>query len=266
MVIALLAGYKLYALVAVNALVGIVMIVIKYLYLSRKVPIKIDFSYFDYDLLKQLFAFSAWVTVIGIAQRLLINITPTILGIFSGSDQIAVFAIGTTIEGYTWMFASALGGLFLPKVSRLMATENRDEVSRLMIKVGRIQLFVVGIIIIGFITLGKQFITLWVGDSFKQSYLVVLFLIVPGFITLTQQIAYTLLHVENKLKYWAVLFICASVLSIGLSMFLSPRYGASRFLDGNIYRISVVSCYWYEYCFFHEYSNLISASFFGNAI
>lgn len=225
-VIALLAGYKLYALVAVNALVGIVLIIVKYLYLSRTFPIKITFSYVNYDLLKQLFRFSAWVTVIGIAQRLLINIAPTTLGILSGSNEIAIFAIGTTIEGYTWMFASALGGLFLPKVSRLMTTDNLDEVNRLMIKVGRIQLFVVGIIIIGFITLGKQFITLWVGDSFKPSYLVVLFLIIPGLITLTQEIAYTLLNVENKLKYWALLFICASVFSIIFSILLTPRFGA----------------------------------------
>jgi O-antigen/teichoic acid export membrane protein len=226
MVLALFAGYKLYALVAVNALVGIVLIIIKYLYIKRTIPIKINFSYFNGDLLKQLFRFSAWITVIGIAQRLLINIAPSTLGIFSGSDQIAVFAIGTTIEGYTWMLASALGGFFLPKVSRLMTTNDLNEVSRLMIKVGRIQLFVVGIIIIGFVTLGKQFIFLWVGDGFNQSYTVVLFLIIPGIITLTQEIAYTLLNVENKLKYWAVLFICASILSVGLSILLTPTYGA----------------------------------------
>jgi O-antigen/teichoic acid export membrane protein len=226
MVIALLAGFELYTLVAVNALVGIILIVLKYQYLSNVFPIVINFSYFNNSLLKKLFGFSAWVTVIDIAKRLLINITPMILGILSGSEEIAIFAIGATIEGYTWMFASALGGLFLPEVSRLMAADNNEEVNRLMVKVGRIQLFVVGIIIIGFITLGKQFVTLWVGDGFKRSYFVVLFLIVPGVITFTQEIAYTLLIVENKLKYWAVLFSGASALSTGLSMFLSPRYGA----------------------------------------
>ncbi|MDR4508577.1 MAG: oligosaccharide flippase family protein [Candidatus Brocadiaceae bacterium] len=225
-VVALIAGYKLYALVAVQALVGIVLIFIKYLYMFKAITVKVNFSYFNYDLLKQLLGFSVWVSVIGIAQRLLISITPAILGIFSGTDEIATFSIGMTIEAYSWMFASALGGFFLPKVSRLMATDNREEVLSLMIKIGRIQLFVVGIIITGFITLGKQFITLWVGADFKHSYLVVLFLTIPGLITLTQQIAYTMLNVVNKLKYWALLFIVGSLLSIGLSVALSPRYGA----------------------------------------
>lgn len=226
MVMALLAGYQLYALIVVNVLVGLAIIIVKLVYLRKKFPLKISLSYFDLDLLRQLFAFSAWITVVGIAQRLLINITPTILGIFSGSDQIAVFAIGSTIEGYTWMFASALGGLFLPRVSRLVSADNRVEVGRLMIRVGRIQLFVVGLIIIGFVTLGRQFISLWLGEDFRQSYFVVLFLILPGFVTLTQEIAYTLLNVENRVKSWALLFLLASILSVLLSVLLSPRFGA----------------------------------------
>lgn len=226
MVVALMAGYKLYALVAVNAAVGLIIIIIKYSYLSKKIPLKVNYIYFDFNVLKELVMFSGWVTLVGIAQRLLITITPTILGIFSGPAEIAVFSIGLTIEAYTWMLATALGGLFLPKVTHLIANGNREEVGALMVKIGRLQLFIIGIVVIGFITLGKEFIFLWVGEDFKNSYLVALLLIVPKLITSPQEIAYTLLSVENKIKYWAMLFLCASVLSICISVLLSPKYGA----------------------------------------
>ena len=63
------------------------------------------------------------------------------------------------IEGYVFTFASALNGLFLPKVTELSAnTSNRSAITDLMIKVGRIQLFVIGILFIGIITLGEEFI------------------------------------------------------------------------------------------------------------
>ena len=226
MVIALFVGYKLYALVAINALVGLGLLVFKFWYVFRKCPVKIRLSFFNMNLLKQVLAYSVWVTVIGIAQRMLINIVPVLLGIFSGTKEIAIFSIGMTIEAYTWMFAVALGGLFMPKVSRMVAKENREDIIKLMIKVGRIQLMIVGIIVIGFITLGQQFLTLWIGNEFNRSYWVVLLLMIPGIVTFTQEIGYTLLYVENKIKYWGILLLSASLLTCFISILLSPRYGA----------------------------------------
>lgn len=226
MVIALFAGYKLYALVAINALVGLCLLIFKFWYVFRKCPVKIRLSFFNMNLLKQVLAYSVWVTVIGIAQRMLINIVPVLLGIFSGTKEIAIFSIGMTIEAYTWMFAVALGGLFMPKVSRMVAKEKREDIIKLMIKVGRIQLMIVGIIVIGFITLGQQFLSLWIGNDFERSYWVVLFIMIPGLVTFTQEIAYTLLYVENKIKYWGILLLSASLLTFLISILLCPHYGA----------------------------------------
>jgi O-antigen/teichoic acid export membrane protein len=227
MIIALLMGYKLYSLIAINAGVGLIIILIKLFYLSKTTAIKIDFTYKSKELFRELFSFSIWITVIGIAQRLLMNITPTILGIYSGTVSIAVFSIGMIIEGYTYTFSSALSGLFLPRVSALsIKKDNMTEISNLMIRIGRIQLFMVGLLLVGIITLGKQFITLWMGPDFEDSYYVALFLIIPGIVTLTQEIGSTLLYVVNELKYRAFLFIGASTVSVIISVILAPKYGA----------------------------------------
>jgi len=227
MIVALVLGYKLYALVFINALIGVLVILIKLIYISKNTSIRISFKFKSRALLKELFTFSIWISVIGIAQRLLINIVPTILGRYSGTTQIALFSVGIIIEGYTWTFAHALNGLFLPMVSRInMEENNRNEITALMIKVGRIQLIIMGILIIGIITLGKEFIVLWMGQEFEQSYFVVLLMIIPGIITLTQEIAYTYLFVVNELKYRAILFISASILSMTVGIVLAPHYGA----------------------------------------
>jgi O-antigen/teichoic acid export membrane protein len=227
MVAALLLGYKLYALVAVNAFVGIAIIILKLIYLKKTLPFRINFKFKSRPLLKELFKFSFWISIIGIAQRLLINIAPLILGIVSGTSAIAIFSIGVIIEGYTWTFAHALNGLFLAKVSQLNIKENNQkEVTDLMIRVGRIQLIIMGLLLIGLIVLGQDFIVLWMGESFRESYYVVVLLIVPGFITLTQEIAYTYLFVINELKYRAILFITAAIGSVGLSFLLAPFLGA----------------------------------------
>src|SRR5690606_10002911 len=144
-------------LVLVNALIGLLIIFIKIYYIRKSTDVDLDISYKDSTLIKQLFGFSVWVTLIGIAQRLLINIAPTLLAVFSNTSAIAIFAIGSVMEGYVWTFARALNGLFLPKVANLSETsKDRTAITNLMIKVGRIQLFIIGLIVVGIITLGSD--------------------------------------------------------------------------------------------------------------
>lgn len=227
MIIVLLLGYKLYALVIVNVVVGIGIIVFKVVYIKKNTTINVDFGYKDKSTLRHILKFSAWIMVISVAQRFILNITPTVLGIFSGTIQISIFAIGMAIEGYTWTFANALNGLFLPKVTR-MVTENddREEITNLMIKVGRIQLIIVGLLLVGFTSMGRQFMVLWMGTDFVNSYFVAVLLILPGVITYTQEIAYNLLMAIDEIKYRAVMHILAATISIILSVVLSRHYGA----------------------------------------
>jgi O-antigen/teichoic acid export membrane protein len=226
MVIALLLDYKLFALVAINAFVDLIIIVIKILYLYKSTNTTIKFGYKNKGLVKELFSVSFWISIIGIAQRLLIIMAPTILAIYSGTNEIAIFSIAMVIEGYTWTLANALNGLFLTKVSKHSNFKDRTAVTNLMIKVGRLQLFIVGLVIIGLIAYGKEFILLWVGKDFESSYYVILMLVVLGLVTLTQEIAYTLLFVEDKLKYKAILFLVSAFLSVVISIYLTPYYGA----------------------------------------
>ena len=226
MVIALLLGYKLYALVLVNALVGAGIVAAKVWFIRREIGLEIHIRYRDWNLLKKLFAFSFWVMVGAVAQRLLMNVVPSVLGIFSGTVQIAVFAVAMTIEGYTWLFANALNGLFFFQVSKFVHQKDMNAIQSLMIKVGRIQFFVVGMIVAGFIVLGRDFISLWVGNKFATSYYVILLLIIPGLISLPMEVANTLLFVDNKLKYRGVLFLAGSIFSVVISIFLTPEYGA----------------------------------------
>ena len=227
MVIALYTGFGLFALVFINGFVGFNIKLFKFLYIRKHAHLQINIGFFDKSLAKELFSFSSWVFIISIAQRLLVNIVPTILGIFSGSEQIAIFSIAITLQSFIWSFAYALNGLFLPTVTRMVSRdENRHEVSNLMIKVGRLQLMVIGLLITGLIVMGKSFFQLWMGADFIQSYYVLLFLLLPGIVTFSQEIANTLLFVENEIKYRAILFILASVISVIIGILLSPRFGA----------------------------------------
>ncbi|MHA6533608.1 oligosaccharide flippase family protein [Paenibacillus sp. BAC0078] len=225
-IIALLLGYGLYALVLVNAISGLATIAIKYIIIRKKTPINSNIKFKSKTILKDIFSFSIWSTIITIAEKLIFNITPSILGAVSNSINIAIFGIANTLEGFVFTFANAINGMFLPTVSRMINKENSEEnILRLMIKLGRIQLIIIGILIIGFISVGREFIVLWMGEGYITSYYCTLFLIIPSFISLTQEIANTTVIALNKVKEKSYVYISSSVLNILLSLILSKYLG-----------------------------------------
>lgn len=227
MVIAILLGYGLYAIIVVNASVVLLIIIIKYFYIQYATNTEVDFSFNGKYVYKEIFVFSSWATVIAIAQRFILNITPTILAALAGSIHVAVFAIGMTIEGYIWSISAALGGLFLPKVTKIIVkNDNIQEIENLFMKVGRIQLFIVGLIIAIFTSMGYEFMEIWMGENFTSSYYVALLLILPGLITFTQEIAYTALVAMNEIRYRAMASLIVAIISVVLSLFLSKEFGA----------------------------------------
>lgn len=225
MVTALLLGYGLYALVLVTAFVGTLVLLIEYVFIHRKTTVRANFRERDQGIYKDIFGFMTWSTVTLVAQRFILNITPSLLGILAGSASIALFSIGMVIEGYVWTIASSLGFLFLPKVSRMLSRDDRGAIAILFVRIGRIQLYIVGLIVMSFFVLGQEFMLLWVGESFRDSYYVALLLIAPSLVTLTQDIANTTLIAENKVKYRAYASLIVASISITFSPILIPIYG-----------------------------------------
>jgi O-antigen/teichoic acid export membrane protein len=225
MTICLLYGLGLYALVSVNAISGILTILLKLYVVKRYTNANINFSYSNKTEFKDILNFSGWTTVIALSQRCIFNIVPTILGMFTGSASIAVIGIAMNLEAYTFMYASAINGMFLSKVSRIVSKDGSGDVLPLMIKVGRLQLFMISIIFIGFIIIGKDFITLWLGNNFEEVYICTLLLIIPSFFALPQDIADQAIIAQNKVKYRARVYLFVAILNLIMAIPLAMYYG-----------------------------------------
>ncbi len=225
-VAALVLDMGLYALVTVNALTGITMLLAKWIILRKTTPIKINFAYFDKSMLKEIFSFSIWVTLSSICSRLIFNITPNILGITVGSVAITMFSLASTFESYTYTFASALDGMFMPKIARLMKEDHSGEnVYPLLNKVGRIQFYIVSLIFVGFLFVGHDFIYLWLGEGKEVVYICAILLILPAPFYLSQQIAKNAVVIAGEVKAQAIVNIIKAVVNTVLVAVFSALWG-----------------------------------------
>lgn len=222
-VICLLLGKGLFALVLSNAIVGLVFILIKLVITAKTTSIKLNVGFHNNLELKNILTFSGWTMVVVVCQRCIFSIAPSILGYYQSASYIAVLGIAISLEAYNYTFAHALNGLFLPKISRIL--NNSGDILPLMIKVGRIQIFTLGLMIVGFALIGKCFIESWVGHDYSEAYICTLLFIIPAFLLLPADIADQTLIASNNVKYRAYVYISMAIINLLLVLLLTQHYG-----------------------------------------
>ena len=225
-VILLLLEGNVYHLVFITGFVGFAVSSLRYLVFIRKSKLKINWGFFEKAELIGLFSFSVWVLIVQLSQMFRLSLIPTILGICSNTTEISIFSVGRNLEGMVFNMSAALNGLFLPMVSRLVQSRNRKSILELMIRVGRIQLFIILLIFTGFAAFGDSFINLWVGETFHTSYYVFLLLTFVSTISLTLQVGMDMVYAENRIKHTAMRVFISSLIGLALSIVVAPKYGA----------------------------------------
>ena len=230
MIIALSCGMGVYALVSVNAISGLLTILLKVIIIRKKTGVKVNFRYKDKSLTKEVFNFSMWTTIRMLAERLVINITPSIIAAVSatGSVGVALFGLAQTIEGYVYTFATAIDGMFMPRIAKIVYGDKKsEELLPLMIRIGRIQCMIIGMLVTGFIAVGESFIVdIWNKPDFSESYICAMLLIIPSYFYLPMQIANTTLIVKNKINIRAYVVTVVGIVNVCLSLIFSKYWGA----------------------------------------
>lgn len=215
-----------YALVLVQAVSNVAFLFVKYLIIRKKTKQRVIWDSKDNMLAKNLFGFSIWITVMSLAQRCIFNIMPTFIAAFIGASAVTLFSLASTLEGYVFTFADAINGMFMPKISRILIQDDTEEkLSNLMSNVGRFHVYTLGLIYIGFICVGQQFVDLWMGKGYSAVYICAIILIFPSIIDVPQQVAKTSLVAKDVVKEQAYIYIGMAIVNVVLSIILLPMCG-----------------------------------------
>lgn len=225
-VVVLFFSSSVVAVISANVLTHMLVVVLKFVFVKASVPVKTNFRASGKSLYRNLFSFTLWTTIISIMQRFTHSFAPSVLGMTSGSKEIALYAPAVTLEGYYYTFGQAINGLFLPRVSQYIADGEEDKILKLMIKVGRYQAMVLGLIFIGFICVGKDFMTLWMGSDYIKTYYLAITILFPTLISSTQQIAKTTVIAKKLVRYEAMCMSITGVIGLAISYLLSLKVGA----------------------------------------
>lgn len=221
----LLNGYKSIALTIVVTILNISSLLINLIYCICKLNIKFNFGGFNFKLLREISAFSIWIFLNIIIDKINWNIDQYILGAINGTIAVSVYSIGSQINTLYLTFSTAISSVLFPKTIK-MEEENvsASEFTKIFIYVGRIQFIILGIILTGFILFGKVFMKIWAGEEYINSYYVACILMIPMTIPLIQSLGLNILQAKNKNKFRTLVFLGISVLNILISVPLAKKY------------------------------------------
>ncbi|MBQ6486903.1 oligosaccharide flippase family protein [Candidatus Saccharibacteria bacterium] len=237
----LFMGYKSVALCMIITLVNITVLITNYIYCKKKLKISIKYQGFDKSIFKVIFGYSFYIFLTQIVDQVNWHADQFILGITSGTIAVAVYSAASQINAMFINLSTAISSIMLPKVSKMVAKKaSSEELTNEMIKVGRIQFMLIFLVTSGFVLLGKEFIKMWLGDGFNESYIVTLLLIIPTMLPLIQNTGLSIMQAMNKYKFKAITTSIMAVFNIILSIFLAKAYGAIGAAVGTT--IAIIIC------------------------
>lgn len=227
MLVLLNLGYKSIALVILNTILNIGTLVLNLLYCKFKLDIKLKFGKIEKKLLKEISAYSVWIFLNSIIDRIECNVDQFVLGIVSGTRVVAIYSVANQLNQMYLNFSVAISGVMLPKVTKMEEAGASDkEFTNIFIRTGRIQYIIMALIMSGFILYGKEFITLmWVGSEYEQSYIIACILMIPVTIPLIQNVGLNIIQAKNQYKFRVMVLLFFAVVNLIISIFLSKIYG-----------------------------------------
>lgn len=228
----LLAGYRSIAMVSVTVSIAILTDIAYAFYTLVILKNKFVFHDFEKGIFKSLFAYTVFIAVNVIIDQINWNIDKLLLGRFKGTKAVAVYSVGYQLYHYYQMFSTAISGVFSPRIHKIVnATKQnlalqKQQLTDLMIRVGRIQFLVLGLIASGIVFFGRYFIVhIWAGKGYGDSYVVALLLILPASIALIQNIGIEVQRAENKHQFRSIAYLVMAIINLVLSIYLCQKYG-----------------------------------------
>ena len=224
--ILLYMGYASIGMACCTIFCQLVFFPINIIYCKKYLDIQPSFKSLPFDLLKEIFSFSFIVFLSSIADLLFWATDKVLIGSVLGSVQVAIYNIGGTFVSIFQNITSVISSVFSPQANSIVFKNKPIEDStNLMIKVGRIQYLIVGLILSGFIVFGQEFLIYWVGEGYEESYYIALVTMFPIAIPLIQNIAFSTTLAMNKISFRSYIYIFIAIINVIGTYLVLPYFG-----------------------------------------
>lgn len=224
-VIALNLGGRSITITFISFVVGLLSYLIMFIYARNAIRFEVLFSGFQKDVLREIFVFSGFLFLNSITDQITFSTDNVILSSVKGTTAVAIYNVGSSFKGYFQNFSTSISSVFSPQVNQIVA-QNRPmkELPKIFIRIGRIQFYVVSLVLIGYCSIGHSFVRLWAGMDYSDSFYIGLLLMIAVAVPAFQNVGLEIQKAKNMHKARSVVYFLVALINIGLTIPMSQQW------------------------------------------
>lgn len=172
----------------------------------------------DKQIIKTIIAFSSILLLNSVVDLINNQVDKTFLGIFSTPENVTLYKLGQTFPSYLLTASIAVSSVFVPTINEYVVSKNDDAINDVFSKVSHIQIIIVFLITFGFVSCGKEFVTLWLSEEYYYVYIIGVALMITSICPLTMNISIEIQRARNMHKFRAISYFICAILNIILTI------------------------------------------------
>lgn len=234
----LFMGQGSFGLVCVTLFITTLQLTVNAIFCFKKLNMRINAGYFNKDVFKDLMGFTFFIFLSDMVDQLNTNVDKLLLGRMSGTVAVAVYSVAFNLKTHYTTLTWLMPEMFIPKVNRVALEENADDrLTDLFIQTGRMNNFLVLLVISGFILCGRSFMHLWVGPEYDTSYYTAVILMLAGYIPAVQTLGVNIQNAKNMHQMRSYVYFGIACVNVVASILLIRIWGVVGTALGTLFAI-----------------------------
>ena len=224
--VALYMGFASVGMSIASTILQILMLPLNVIYCFKVLNIKPKFKRIPYSLITEMLGFSFYVFLATIVDMLFWSTDKVILGMLASSTAVAIYNVGGTFNNMVISLSTSISGVLTPKITGMIAKDvPREQLTELFVRIGRLQYFVIALIVSGFSVFGQSFIQLWAGNEYADAYWIAILTMFPLCIPLIQNTGLSIVVAQNKHKFRSIVYLIIAIINAISTYLIVPYYG-----------------------------------------
>jgi O-antigen/teichoic acid export membrane protein len=180
----------------------------------------------DRNYYKEVIIYASYFFLNLIVAQLIWNTDSIIIGMRLSSVDVAIYGSGGTISAAFYSMSLVVGELAFPGIVRAVSNgASSEDLTDTMIKIGRFQAFVSLFVLTLFIACGKQFIVLWVGESYVDAWISSIFIMTGTLFQSLVATGHLILRALNRQKFYLMVYLFVFITNSVITYFVVVPYG-----------------------------------------
>lgn len=210
-------GYKSIGMSIASMVINILVQILYLIYVRKSLHICARFRELPLHLLKEILVFSFWIFVANIVSQLYGATDTVMIGTVPALATVgtAIYNVGNTLNSIVITMTTGISSVLSPRTNQMVFEgADKNQLTDFSISIGRIQAYIISLVVTGFIAFGQPFIYFYAGSQYKDAYWVAILMMIPNLIPLVQSVCLNIIVAENRHRFRSIVYLGIAITNV----------------------------------------------------